>query len=769
MTGEQLESRRTPGRPRSLRPAVRTPEWVFLAVIGILLPVSSPPLAQVVPDLTVEAIYGAKAFAAESVSAGWMPDGVHWTVVEADGEGRDELWRIHAETGERVKLISAAELAGEDASRALAIDDYELTSDGRRALLFTNAQRVWRQKTKGEYWIFDFASRRLTPVSRNPGWQMFAKFSPDGNLVAFARDHDLYVTDLDSGRERRLTFDGSGTILNGTTDWVYEEELDLRDAFRWSPDGQRIAYWRFDQGPVREFPLVDESSAYPEITWLRYPKAGERNSLVRVGALELATGRTTWFDVGPETDDYVPRMEWAGLPGAVVIQRINRRQNRLDLLLGDAATGETTLLFSEEDDAWVDACDDVQWIEGGERFTWTSERDGWRHLYLYARSGRLVRQLTRGPWDVTEFHGVDEATGRAYFSAASESPLTRTVHSVSLEGTDLRVLAGGRGTHAARFSPDYRQFIDMHSTVGSPPAFVLRRVEDLALLRVLEDNRQLHDRLDGLDLREPEFFTVQAADGTPLNGWIIKPRDFDPRRAYPLLIYVYGGPGSQTVRDEWGGSRYLWHQMMVRRGILVASVDNRGTGARGRQFTKQVYLRLGQLESADQLAAIWHLAEQPYVDASRIGIWGWSYGGYLSLMTTLQGEGTIAAAVAGAPVTAWELYDTIYTERYMRTPSENADGYRRGSPLQLASRLQSALLLVHGTADDNVHAQNTTQMVQALEEAGKHFEMRLYPGRWHGFEGEDTQVNLWQLVADFLADQLAGAQQGAAPLGLAAP
>lgn len=715
-----------------------------------LFSVWNPKTAAAQQDLTVERIFGSGDFAVQSISVRWMPDGRHWSTIDTDSLGRGELWQVEARTGRREKLISAAELIKAGSEESLPIEGYAFSEDGRRLLLFSESQQVWRARTKGRYYVFDFPTRRLIPVSAEDGWQMFAKLSPDARQVAFVRDNDLHVTDLDSGEERRLTSDGSETIINGTTDWVYEEELDLRDAFRWSPDGSRIAYWRFDQSPVRTYWLVDDLPLYPELNGVRYPKAGEANSKVRVGTVGLATGETTWFDIGAEEDIYIARMEWADSSDEVLIQRLNRHQNQLDLLLGDARTGETSLLFSEREEAWLDANDDLQWIDDGQRFTWTSDRDGFSHVYLYDRSGRMVSQLTRGSWDVTTFHGVDEEAGRIFFTAASESPMSRSVYSSPLDGGNMTRIAGGRGTHSARFSPDFNLFTDTYSSIGSPPVTSLRRVADGGEVRVLEDNAELVEKLDALDLREPEFFTMQSDDSSTLNAWIIKPRDFDPGQTYPLLLYVYGGPGSQTVRDAWGGSRYLWHQMLVRDGILVASVDNRGTGARGREFEKQVYMRLGQLETADQLAAVRQLGDRPYVDASRIGIWGWSYGGYMALMTTLLGGDQVAAAIAGAPVTSWRLYDTIYTERFMRTPQENPEGYSIGAPLSYAASLRGDLLIIHGTADDNVHPQNTLKMVAELEQAGKHFDLRLYPGQRHGVRGQTLSVNLYEMMTGFL-------------------
>ena len=741
------------------REVARATGW-FLAA-GLLC-ITCPAAALAQQDLTVERIYGSDDFDGQSVSVNWMPDGRHWSTTDRDSLGREELWQVEAETGRREKLVSAAELVREGSTDALAIEGYAFSGDGRRLLIFSESQQVWRARTKGRYYVFDFPTRRLIPVSGADGWQMFAKLSPDARHVAYVRNNDLYVTDLANGTESRLTFDGSETIINGTTDWVYEEELGLRDAFRWSPDGSRIAYWRFDQSPIRTYWLVDDMPLYPELTEVRYPKAGEANSTVRVGSVELASGATTWFDIGDAEDIYIARMEWAASSEEVVIQRLNRHQSQLDLLLGDAGTGATSLLFSERDEAWLNANNDLTWLDHGSAFLWTSDRDGFSHVYLYDRSGRMVRQLTRGNWDVTAFHGVDEQEQRIFFTAASESPLTRSVYSAPLDGGEMTRIAGGRGTHSAVFSPDYGLFSDTYSSIGAPPVTQLRRVADGGEVRVLVDNAELLQAVEALDLREPEFFTVEAEDGTALNAWIIKPRDFDPGKTYPLLLYVYGGPGSQTVRDAWGGTRYLWHQMLVRDGILVASVDNRGTGARGREFTKQVYLRLGQLETADQLAAVRQLGELPYVDASRIGIWGWSYGGYMALMTSLLGGSQVAAAIAGAPVTSWELYDTIYTERFMRTPQENAAGYSLGAPLAHAAGLQGELLIIHGTADDNVHPQNTLRMIYELEQAGKQFDMRLYPGQRHGVRGPTLSVNLYEMMTDFLHRTLLVSEAGEA-------
>ncbi len=730
---------------------------VLLALVAIPHAIAAQTASGAEVEFSLERIHGSGDFSAASFSGTWMQRG--WATLDRNEAGATELWRVDAETGTREPLISAADLVPEGADAGIRIERFSFSGDGRKVLLFSDSEQVWRARTRGTHYIYDLDQRSLTPISRIAGGQMFAKLSPDAGAVAFVRDHDLFVTDLSTGVERRLTTDGSETIINGTTDWVYEEELGLRDAFRWSPDGRRIAYWQLDQSPIRPFFLIDETQLYPELSPVSYPKAGTPNSHVRVGSLDLETGQTTWFDTGDDPDIYIARMEWAASSEEVVIQRLNRHQNRLEVLLGDASTGGTRPLLVETDDAWVDVDDDMTWLDGGRRFLWTSERDGWRHVYLYERDGSLVRQLTQGEWDVTGLDGVDEERGRLYFTAAYGSPLTRSLLAVDLRDRtpEVRpVLTASRGSYGASFNPDFGYLIHSHSTIDRPPVWTLARMRgrEPRTIRVLIDNAELVARLEAAVLGTPEFTEVQAADGTPLNAFLIKPPDFDAGREYGLLMYVYGGPGSQTVVDRWGGSRYVWHQYMAKQGVLVASVDNRGTGARGRDFKKQTYQKLGQLETADQLAALSQLAGLPYVDEARVGIWGWSYGGYMTLMATLQSEGRVAAGVSVAPVSDWKLYDTIYTERFMRTPEENPEGYARGAPLSYAEELESPLLIVHGTGDDNVHSQNMLQMVDALEQADKQFRMRIYPNKRHGITGGVTRVNLFRLISDFVLEHL---------------
>jgi dipeptidyl-peptidase-4 len=506
-----------------------------------------------------------------------------------------------------------------------------------------------------------------------------------------------------------------------------------------------------DQTAIKPFYLIDELSLYPELLPVRYPKAGEANSEVRIGVVEVSSGRTRWMDLGVESDIYVARMGFAGRD-EVWFTRLNRHQNRMDLLVADAETGVSRVITSDVDDAWVDN-NAPTWIRNGRQFLIESERDGHNQVYLYNRDGTLIRKLTTEPWDVTALYGVDEADEVLYFSGAGEGPLKRPLYRIGLDGEDLTRVSTASGSHAVQFNTDYSLYVDTYSTVGLPPTQTLHTT-DGQVVRVIADNQELRERVRALSLAVPEFITLPVADGVELNGYVIRPPDFDPARQYPLLMYVYGGPGSQTVRDSWGGTRYLWHQLLANDGYLIASVDNRGTGARGRDFKKMTYLNLGKYEAADQIAAARYFASLPFVDETRVGIWGWSYGGYMSLMSMFTGGGAFKAALSVAPVTDWRLYDTIYTERYMRTPEENQNGYRYGSPLTFVDGLEGSLLVVHGTGDDNVHAQNTTQLIDALESAGKQFDMRLYPNKTHSIAGRQTRVNLYGLFTEWLKRNL---------------
>lgn len=733
---------------------MRTPvRHLALGLAALLAAAPAPAQQQTQPSqLSVERIFASSDFRQQGLPAiQWMKDGQRYTFVGENGD----LMVEDAATGRREVMVPASALVPQGGGEAIEIEDYEWSDDERKLIIFTNTQRVWRTNTRGKYYVWDLDRRTLTPVSTQNGWQMFAKLSPDGGKVGFVRDNDLYVTDLATGGETRLTRDGSEQIINGTFDWVYEEELGVQDGWRWSPDGQRIAFWRIDQSPVRTFYMIQETdSLYSQPIALRYPKAGTPNPIARIGVIGIGGGETTWMDTGNDPEVLLARMEWAESPTEVVIQRTNRIQNRIDVLLADATTGRSRVLFTETDAAWVDVTDDFTWLNDGRQFLWTSERDGWNHLYVYNRDGSVARQLTRGPWEVTRVMGVDERGGWVYFGGTREGPAERHVYRVRLNGRgEIQKLSREPGTHNAAVSPAGTYYLDLYSTVTTPAVTRLHRADGTEV-RTLVDNARAREALGRLAVNAPEFFTIRTQDGAELNAWMIKPAGFDPSRRYPVLMYVYGGPGSQTVLNAWGGTRYLWHQLLAQRGYIVVSVDNRGTGARGRDFKKSVYLKLGQQETADQIEAANWLARQPYVDAGRIGIWGWSYGGYMTAMALTRPGSPFKAGISVAPVSDWGLYDTIYTERFMRTPQENPEGYRLGSPIHAAANLRGKLLLIHGTGDDNVHFQNSVRLANALQAAGKQFQFMAYPNRTHSISGGPTSPHLFNMMTDWIVQNL---------------
>ena len=725
---------------------------LFPAVLAFLLGGSLVAQATQAPVLTVHTIWGTREFASDLVSPTWTKDGAAYTTIETDSAGHTDLYRVDAVSGRKERLVRGADLVPPGAALPVAIEEYRFSSDGTRLLIFTNSARVWRQSTKGTYYVWDLPARRLIPVSAQPGYQMFAKLSPDGRMAAFVRANNIYVTDLTTGAETAVTADGNDNVINGTSDWVYEEELDLRDAFRWSADGRRIAFWRLDQTAIRPFYLLNADSLYPELVPVRYPKAGMPNSEVKIGIVDLASRQTTWVDLGGDKDIYVAAMDFAGSSNEIWLTRLNRHQNRLDLLLADTQRGASRVIMTDRDSAWVDH-NQPRWIDGGKQFLFVSERDGYDQVYLFNRDGSLVRRVTPGGWDVLQVYGVDEKKRVLYCSGAIDGPLRRPLVRIGLDGQSLTRISPEPGSHGIEFDPTFQLYVDTYSRAGIPPVQTLRRA-DGTLVRTLADNIALAAKVAGLALARPEFTTIKTADGVELNAWIIKPQGFDPSHRYPLLMNVYGGPGSQTVTDSWGGANYLWHQMLARDGYLVASVDNRGTGGRGARFMKMTYLHLGRYESADQIASARWFAAQPYVDPDRIGIWGWSYGGYMSSLSMFRGAGVFKAALAVAPVTDWRLYDTIYTERYMRTPLENPAGYAEGAPLAYADSLKGHFLLVHGTGDDNVHFQNSVRLVERLEAANRQFDMRIYPNKTHAIAGGNTRENLYGLFTAWLEKNL---------------
>jgi dipeptidyl-peptidase-4 len=704
--------------------------------------------------ITVERIFATPDFRGGPIpQPAWLRSGSSYIDARPAKDGGTELVKVDIATGAETVLARSDQLAV-DGTR-LDVEELTLSGDEQQALLFHNSVPVWRSNTRGLFHVYDFRTGKLTPVSTAKGLQMFAKVSPDGRRVAFVRDNNLFVTELASGREEQLTRDGSENVINGTTDWVYEEELGLRDAFRWSPDSRRIAYWRFDQSAVPAYPIVNELGLYPQIATLRYPKAGQPNARVTVGVIELGARRTTWLDAGPDTGQYIPRMEWVG-SDSLAVQRVPRKQNAIDVLLLSAATGRGRTVMTDRDSAYVDVGDgDLHWIGGAKRqFLWMSDRSGWRQLYLYGRDGRVVRQLTTDGVDVLSVNGVDEQNGVVYVTAAAPTPMERNLYRASLAGGPMERVTTETGTHAMSVSPDARYAVDIYSTINSPAAATLYALPSMRVIRVLQDNAPLKARLARLAIRPAEFLKVPMPDGTLLDAYRMVPANFDSTRRYPVLMYVYGGPASPQVSDAWGGTRALWHQSLTQQGYVVMVVDNRGSAWRGSAFRKATQLQLGLKESQDQIDAARWIGRQSWGDASRIGIWGWSFGGSMSFLSAARGGPVFKTALVVAPVTDWGLYDTIYTERFMWTPQLNPQGYANGSPQKYVGTLTARTLLVHGTGDDNVHPQNTIQLANKLEAAGKPFYMLLYPGRTHSISGGTTSLHLYNSFTRFILENL---------------
>jgi dipeptidyl-peptidase 4 len=711
----------------------------------------------------------------------WLEGGRSYTTLEPSAKGGEDaidLVRYDASTAEREVLVTGQELTVPGEKKSIPIEDYALSSDSNRVLLFTNSKRVWRKHTRGDYWVLNRKSGTLRKLGGSgPGSTlMFAKFSPDGSKVAYVRFNNIYVEDLESGEITRLTSDGSEKIINGTSDWVYEEEFDVRDAFRWSPDGKRIAYWQFDTSLVKTFALIYDTGAphqvttnipypelgiYPMVQQIPYPQPGTPNSSVRIGVVLSAGGETRWMQVpGYANDNYIARMEWAGNSDSLIIQHLNRLQNTNDVLLAEVKTGAVRSLYQDHDSAWVDIVDDLKWLHYGKDFLWLSEQDGWRHVYLIARDGKQVHLVTRGAFDVIDLVGADADQNWIYYMASPENATQSYLYRTRLDGkekTERVTPANQPGTHTYQVSPDLRWAVHEYSTFDTPPVTDLVRLPDHQSERVLEDNRKLRSTTNQLVLSPTEFLRVDLGGGVTLDGWLIKPRNFDPSKKYPTLIYVYGEPAAQTVVDRWDEWNGIFHRTLAQEGYIVASFDNRGTPApKGRDWRKIVYGNVGVLSSKEQALALRALErDRTYIDPNRVAVWGRSGGGSNTLNLVFRHPELYQVGMAVAPVADQRLYDSIYQERYMGLPQDNAEGYKAGSPINFADGLRGNLLLVHGSGDDNVHYQGTELLVNRLVELGKPFDFMTYPGRTHALaEGSGTAYHLYCLLTRYLEEHL---------------
>ena len=685
-----------------------------------------------------------------------LNDGEHYTVLEDRGK---KLVMYSYKTGKAVETL--LDLNDPKYGDVKMIQDYEFSPDESHILIYTNIQPIYRRSFTADYYVFDFKNRELKPLSEG-GSQRLATFSPVGTKIAFVRDNNIFISDLRFGSEIQITFDGKfNEIINGAPDWVYEEEFAFNKAFEWAPDGSALAFIKFNESNVKifhmnmfqgQYPALKENATYPSNYSYKYPKAGEANSVVSVHVYDIKDRVTTRMNIGEETDIYIPRIKWTKDPKRLAIMKLNRFQNRLEILLANARVGSTTVLYREENKYYIaeENLDNLVFTEDGKNFIMSSEKNGYSHLYLYTMGGKEVQPITSGNYDVVDFYGYDPVKKLYYYSSHEESPLEKYVYSIDAKGKKKK-LTPTKGWNEAEFSKSFKYFVNVVSNADMPPLYTLYTANGKAV-RTLEDNAALKEKLGEYNVAKREYIQIPAADGkTLLNAWMMKPTDFDASKAYPVLIIQYSGPNSQQVRNSWGMD---WAQYLAQEGYIVTCIDPRGTAARGEEFRKCTYMQLGKIESDDMIAAGKWLAEQPYIDARKVGIWGWSFGGFMSSLCLMKGNDVFSTAIAVAPVTHWGFYDSIYTERFMRRPQDNPSGYNDNSPINWVKDLKGNLLLCHGTADDNVHVQNAYELAEALVQANKQFDMQIYTNRNHSIYGGVTRLHLYTKFVDYLNQHL---------------
>jgi len=719
-------------------------------------------------QLTVERIWppAGQASLSGSTTQGiqWSPDGKMLGFYQRTGQGRDaqtDIWTMDVATGEKKLLVETQKLralvqsAGEQTGAATvatglgraAPPRYLWSPQGKALLVVVQGNLVW-------YDVNAASGRRLS-AGKEPIQD--PKVSPDGKWVSFVRNHNVWISSVADGKERQLTQGGGDDVLMGQLDWVYPEELGIRTAYWWSPDSSKIAFLEMDQQQVSKYPLVNFLSYTGNTEFMRYPKAGEANPAVRVGVVEVKAGSAAsgpvWMDTGAEKDIYLPRVEWLRDSRRLAIQRMNRAQNKLELLFADASSGKSSVILTEQDEYWVNLADDLYFFTDGKRFLWSSERGegGYSHLYLYDLSGKMLKQLTSGAWEVSQVARVDEKNSAVYFTATEKSPTETHLYRVALDGTGFARVTKDAGAHSINMSPDAANYVDTYSNWSTPQRQDLYRA-DGTRAHVINENKVTE--LSEYSFSPVEFLKVRGADGAELNAFLIKPQGFDPSKKYPVIVYTYGGPHAQIVRNQWGGQNFLWHQLMAQKGFAIFGVDNRGSAGRGHAFESSIRRHMGENELADQVAGVNYLKSLPWVDGARIGIWGWSYGGYMTCYAMLNAGDVFKAGFAGAPVTDWRQYDTIYTERYMSRPQDNAEGYKNSSPVTHAAKLKGKLMIAHGTADDNVHYANTMELSEEFIKAGKYAEIYSYPGRGHGVADSTARVHLFRRITQFFLDNL---------------
>ena len=722
----------------------------------ILLLAFSATLTAQKKNITLEDIWSNGTFRAERLNSFHsMSRGDFYTILNFNREDKStSLDKYDYKTLERVETI----VTSKDLEDISYFSSYEFNKDETKLLLGTDSEQIYRHSSRGTYYVFDLASKKLQLVSKHKIQE--PTFSPDGSKVAFVYSNNIYIKDLAKDITVQATIDGkSNEIINGIADWVYEEEFSFVRAFQWNGNSNKIAYLRFDEREVPEFSMdIYGKALYPTQQVFKYPKAGEKNAVVTLHMYDLNDKTSKQIAFEGISQYYIPRIQWTNDPNTLSVITLNRHQNDLNLLFVNGNTLKSTLILNEKDSAYVDITDDLTFLKDNS-FIWTSERDGFNHIFHYDASGKLKNKVTNGDWEVTSYYGYDPTTKRIFYQSTEGGSINRNVFSIKLNGTNKKLLSSNSGTNSAAFSNSFNYFVNTFSSANTPFIYTLNEAKSGKQLKEIKNNKALSEKLTNYNISKKEFFTLKTDNGD-FNAWMIKPADFDPNKEYPLLMYQYSGPGSQEVENRWGGSNFFWYEMLAEKGYIIACVDGRGTGYRGRDFKKVTYKELGKYETEDQIEAAKELGKLPYIDKDRIGIWGWSYGGYMSSLAITKGADVFKMAIAVAPVTSWRFYDTVYTERYMQTPQENANGYDDNSPINHVDKLKGAYLLVHGTGDDNVHVQNTTRMINALVEANKQFDLFVYPDRAHGiYRGKNTRLHLYKKMTDFVDEHL-GSSKG---------
>lgn len=676
-----------------------------------------------------------------------LPDGEHYTAMNAE---RNMIVKYSYRTGKAVDTLFNATTARE--CEFTKFDGYTISSTGHHILVWRETEPIYRRSYKAAVYDYDVRRNYIKPITDSKEKVMIPTFSPDGRMCAFVKDNNIWIRKFDFDTEVQVTKDGAlNKILNGTTDWVYEEEFAVTNLMAWSPDSEYLAYVRTDETEVPEYSMqVYGEGLYPSYYNFKYPKAGQKNSTVSVKAYSVQTRDTKHLDVPMDEDSYIPRITFTRNASQLAVMTLNRHQNIFNMYYVNPKSGVSRLILREENECYVDSewLSSIHFLSNG--FTYVSEQDGYAHIYLYSPTGVLQKQITQGNWDVTRLIGYDEATKNTYYESAEGSPLRRAVYKIDAKGVKTR-LTPEEGTNSAAFSANYAYFVNRYSNANTPMRITVNETKSRKVLRTLQDNAELRERLAQYRFGKKEFFTLTTKSGFELNAWMVKPANFDESKKYPVMMTQYSGPNSQQVLDSYS---FDWEQYLAANGIIVVCVDGRGTGARGEAFRKCTYLRMGEKESQDQVEAAQALGQYPYIDAGRMAIWGWSFGGYNTLMALSVGHGTFKVGIAVAPPTDWKYYDTVYTERYMRTPQENFDGYAATSPLKKVKDLEGKLLLIHGTADDNVHFMQSMEYAEALVQAGKQFDMHVYKDRNHGISGGNTRYHLYTKMSNYLFENL---------------